>query len=135
MVTGKMEVLLEVGGFDMDGGMEMTMTEAHIDVQKCDFGWRYASLYILFHFLQSRVLNIFLCHLIFFYTFSFASSVSCIYSKFSPIVLQSINSDFKLSHIILTFIFPVTLARSFALIFSVYSHFLSSFEVLSIQSI
>ena len=29
---------LEVGGFDMDGGVETTLIHAHIDVQKCDFG-------------------------------------------------------------------------------------------------
>ena len=33
-----MEVLLEVGRFDMDGGVELTMIHAYIDVQKCDFG-------------------------------------------------------------------------------------------------
>ena len=32
-----MEVLLEVGGFDMDGGVEITKTQAHIDIQKQDF--------------------------------------------------------------------------------------------------
>ena len=32
-----MEVLLEVGGFDLDGGVEMILTQAY-DVQKCDFG-------------------------------------------------------------------------------------------------
>ena len=31
-------VLLEVGWFDMDGGVEMTLIQAYIDVQKCDFG-------------------------------------------------------------------------------------------------
>ena len=35
MVAREMEVLLEVGGFDMDGGVG-TMNQAHIDVQKCD---------------------------------------------------------------------------------------------------
>ena len=38
MAAREMEVLLEVGGFDMDGGVKMTLTQAHIDVQKCDFG-------------------------------------------------------------------------------------------------
>ena len=33
-----MEVLLEVGRFDMDGGVELTMIHTYIDVQKCDFG-------------------------------------------------------------------------------------------------
>ena len=33
-----MEVLLEVSGYDMFGAVKMTMTQAHIDVQKCDFG-------------------------------------------------------------------------------------------------
>ena len=33
-----MEVLLEVGGFDMDGSVELTMIHTYIDVQKCDFG-------------------------------------------------------------------------------------------------
>ena len=35
-----MEVLLEVGGFDIDGGVETTLTQAYIDVQKCDVGGR-----------------------------------------------------------------------------------------------
>ena len=34
----EMEAWLEICGFDMDAGVEMTMTQAHIDVQKCDFG-------------------------------------------------------------------------------------------------
>ena len=33
-----MEVLLEVGRFDMDGGLELTMIHMYIDVQKCEFG-------------------------------------------------------------------------------------------------
>jgi hypothetical protein len=33
-----MEVLLEVGGFDMDRGVELTLIQAYINVQKCDFG-------------------------------------------------------------------------------------------------
>ena len=33
-----MEVLLEVGGFDMDGSVEMTMTQVNINVQKRYFG-------------------------------------------------------------------------------------------------
>ena len=33
-----MEVLLEVGRFEMDGGVELTMIHMHIDIQKCDFG-------------------------------------------------------------------------------------------------
>ena len=33
-----MEVLLKVGGFDMDGGMELTMIHTYIDIQKSDFG-------------------------------------------------------------------------------------------------
>ena len=33
-----MEELLEVDGFDMDGGVEMTKSQTHIDFQKCDFG-------------------------------------------------------------------------------------------------
>ena len=36
--AGEMEVLLEVGRFDMDGGVELTMIHTYIDVQKCDFG-------------------------------------------------------------------------------------------------
>ena len=32
-----MEVLLEVGGFDMDRCVEITMTQMHINVQKHDF--------------------------------------------------------------------------------------------------
>ena len=38
MAAGKMEILLEVGRLDMDGGVELTMIHMHIDVQKCDFG-------------------------------------------------------------------------------------------------
>ena len=38
MAAEKTEVLLEVGRFDMDGGMELTMIHTYIDVQKCDFG-------------------------------------------------------------------------------------------------
>jgi hypothetical protein len=30
-----MEVLMEVGRFDMNGGVELTMIHVHIDVQKC----------------------------------------------------------------------------------------------------
>ena len=33
-----MEVLLEVGRFDIDGGVELTMIHTYIDIQKCDFG-------------------------------------------------------------------------------------------------
>ena len=33
-----MEVLLEVGRSDMDGGVELTMIHTYINVQKCDFG-------------------------------------------------------------------------------------------------
>ena len=32
-----MEILLEVGGFDMDGS-EMIMIQVHIDFQNCDLG-------------------------------------------------------------------------------------------------
>ena len=38
MATGKMEVLLEVGRFYIDKGVELTMIHTYIDVQKCDFG-------------------------------------------------------------------------------------------------
>ena len=38
MAAGEMGVLLEVGRFDMDGGLELTMIHTYIDVQKCDFG-------------------------------------------------------------------------------------------------
>ena len=38
MSTGEMEVLLEVGAFDVDGVVEMTIIQAHMDVQKCDMG-------------------------------------------------------------------------------------------------
>ena len=31
-----MEVLLEVGGSDMDGDVEMNLTQAYIDIQKHD---------------------------------------------------------------------------------------------------
>ena len=37
MAAGEMEVLFEVGRFDMDRGVELTMIHAYIDVQKCDF--------------------------------------------------------------------------------------------------
>ena len=33
-----MELLLEVGRFEMYGGAELTMIHTYIDVQKCDFG-------------------------------------------------------------------------------------------------
>ena len=36
MATKKIEVLLEVGRFDVDGGVEMTMIQAHINVPKQD---------------------------------------------------------------------------------------------------
>ena len=32
MAAGEMKALLEVGGFDMVGGVEMTTTQVHIDV-------------------------------------------------------------------------------------------------------
>jgi hypothetical protein len=48
MAAGEMEVLLEVGGFDIDGGRKMIMTQVHIDVQKCDFGGGGVHFYILF---------------------------------------------------------------------------------------
>ena len=38
MVAGEMEILLEVGRFHVDGDVEMTMIQAHIDVQKHDLG-------------------------------------------------------------------------------------------------
>ena len=38
MAAGEMEVMLEVGGFDMDGGVELTMIHVYIDVQKSDLG-------------------------------------------------------------------------------------------------
>ena len=31
---------MEVGGFDKDRGVEMTLTQVHVDVQKRDFGGR-----------------------------------------------------------------------------------------------
>ena len=33
-----MEVLLKVGGFDMDDGVELTLIQAYINVQKYNFG-------------------------------------------------------------------------------------------------
>jgi hypothetical protein len=33
-----MEVLLKVSRFNVDGGVELTMINTYIDVQKCDFG-------------------------------------------------------------------------------------------------
>ena len=38
MAAREIEVLVEVSGFGMDGSMEITMTQVHIDVQKRDFG-------------------------------------------------------------------------------------------------
>ena len=38
MAAGKMEVLLEVGRFKMDEGVELTMIHTYINIQKCDFG-------------------------------------------------------------------------------------------------
>lgn len=38
MSVGEMELLLEVGGFDVDRGVEITMTQVHINVQKYDLG-------------------------------------------------------------------------------------------------
>ena len=32
-----MEVLLEISGYDVDGGVEMTVIQVHINVQKSDF--------------------------------------------------------------------------------------------------
>ena len=40
MAAREVEVLSEVCGFDMDGGVKMTMTQAHINIQKHDFGGR-----------------------------------------------------------------------------------------------
>ena len=33
-----MEILIEVGGFGMDGGTELTMIKAHINVHKSNMG-------------------------------------------------------------------------------------------------
>jgi hypothetical protein len=30
VATGEMEILLEIGGFDVDGDVEMTMIQAHM---------------------------------------------------------------------------------------------------------
>jgi hypothetical protein len=38
VTVGEMEVLLKVGRFNMDRSVQMTMIQAHINVQKCDFG-------------------------------------------------------------------------------------------------
>ena len=38
MVAGEKEVLLEVGGFGVDRGVEMTMIQAYMNVQKSDLG-------------------------------------------------------------------------------------------------
>ena len=32
-----MKVLMEVGRFDMDGGVQLAMVHTYIDIQKCDF--------------------------------------------------------------------------------------------------
>ena len=37
MAAGEMKVLLEVGGFDIEKGVEMTMIQEHIHIQKHDF--------------------------------------------------------------------------------------------------
>ena len=42
MAAGEVEVLLKVAVFDMDGDLEMTMIQVHIDIQKHDLGRRYA---------------------------------------------------------------------------------------------
>jgi hypothetical protein len=38
VVAGEKEVLLEVGGFGVDRGVEMTMIQAYMNVQKSDLG-------------------------------------------------------------------------------------------------
>ena len=38
MGAGERLVLLKVGGFNIDKGVEMTMIQAHIDVQKHELG-------------------------------------------------------------------------------------------------
>ena len=38
MAAREVEVLSEVCGFDMDGGVKMTMTQAHINIQKHELG-------------------------------------------------------------------------------------------------
>ena len=37
MAAGEIKILLKFAGFDMDGGVEIALTHAYIDVQKCDF--------------------------------------------------------------------------------------------------
>ena len=37
MAAGEMKVLMEVGKFDMDGGVDLAMIHVYIDIQKCDF--------------------------------------------------------------------------------------------------
>ena len=38
LAAREVEVLLEVGGFDVDGGVEISMIQVHIDVQKRNLG-------------------------------------------------------------------------------------------------
>ena len=37
MAPGEMEVLMEIGRFDMDGGVELAMIQTYIEIQKCNF--------------------------------------------------------------------------------------------------
>ena len=38
MITVIVEILLEVGGFDMDRGTELTVINVHMNIQECDIG-------------------------------------------------------------------------------------------------
>ena len=43
-----MEILLKLGGFDVDGGVEMVVIQSHVDVQKGDLGVAGKSRNIMF---------------------------------------------------------------------------------------
>ena len=36
VAAGEMEIFLEVSGFGVDGSVEMTLIQVHIDAQRCD---------------------------------------------------------------------------------------------------
>ena len=39
MATVVMQILLMVGGFDVDGGVELTLVDLNIDIQEGDLSW------------------------------------------------------------------------------------------------
>ena len=38
MAIGELEMVLDIGGFDVDRGVEMTLIQRHINIQKRDLG-------------------------------------------------------------------------------------------------